>query len=422
MSKYKYRASELQQVNWERVREQVQDEAVVFAVDVAKEDFVGTLMKPDRTVVQTLKWQHPRQSRELVERLQGLKAGRLEAVMEPSGTYGDALRGLLTASGVAVYRVSPKRVHDAAELYDGVPSLHDAKAAYLIGRLHWEGVSQRWVEPSAQRRELQAQLGLLGLYREREQRAVNRLEARLARHWPEAAYVLGLDSVSLLKLLARYGDAAAVAEDVQAAEAQLRRDGGRFLCAEKVARLLDSACTSVGVVCLEAERELLKRLAQEVLEARAESKAIEKSLTKRVQRSAGLAQQACVVGKVTAVVLHGALGDVEQYADAHSYVKAAGLNLKERSSGKHKGQLKLTKRGPSTARRYVYFAVLRLIRQDGPARRWYEAKVGRDGGVKGKAITALMRKLLKALWHVGRGAEFDVQKLFGGHVSRAQAT
>ena len=49
--------------------------------------------------------------------------------MEPSGTYGDALRALFVEAGVWVYRISPKRVHDAAEIYDGVPSLHDAKAA-----------------------------------------------------------------------------------------------------------------------------------------------------------------------------------------------------------------------------------------------------------------------------------------------------
>ncbi len=37
--------------------------------------------------------------------------------------------GSCAVGGIALYRVSPKRVHDAAEVYDGVPSLHDAKAA-----------------------------------------------------------------------------------------------------------------------------------------------------------------------------------------------------------------------------------------------------------------------------------------------------
>jgi hypothetical protein len=47
-------------------------------------------------------------------------------------------------------------VHDAAEVYDGVPSLHDANAAELIGRLHLQGVSQMWEEPGEERREFNA--------------------------------------------------------------------------------------------------------------------------------------------------------------------------------------------------------------------------------------------------------------------------
>ncbi len=419
MSKYKYRARQLHQVNWQNVQEQSGDGRVVFAVDVAKRGFFATLMKPDRTVLETLKWSHPQQTGALLGQLQWLGVQRLEAVLEPSGTYGDALLGQLSAAGVAVYRLSPKRVHDAAELYDGVPSLHDAKAAYLIGRLHLEGVSQRWAQPSEQRRRLQAELSLLEHYQERAARATNRLEARLARHWPEALEVMSLQSVSLLKLLADYGAPAALAGDATAAGERLRRSGGRWLREEKIAALLEGAGRSVGVACLEAERRLVQVLAAEVLEARAQCRALEKRLAEQVGWDAELARQGAALGKVSAVVLRCALGEAQAYPDAASYLKASGLNLKERSSGKHKGQLKITKRGPGVARRYLYFAALRLIAHEGPARRWYEAKVARDGGLKSKAITALMRKLAKAMWHVGRGEAFEQDKLFGAASVRA---
>ena len=37
----------------------------------------------------------------------------------------------------------------------------------------------------------------------------------------------------------------------------------------------------------------------------------------------------------------------------------------------------------------------------------------RDGGrFKGRAVTAVMRKVVKALWHVARGEPFDSRKLF----------
>ncbi len=201
MKKHSYQTTAVKAANWARLAEQTAPERrVVFGVDVAKQIFVGALMKGDRTVLVTLKWCHPEETRELVDQLvTAVGVERLEVVLEPSGTYGDALRGCLQASGVAVFRMSPKRTHDAREIYDGVPSLHDAKAAYLVGRLHLDGVSQRWWEPAAQRRELSAAVAELELHQSSYQRHLNRLEAPLSRHWPEVLGRLGLDSVTLLR-------------------------------------------------------------------------------------------------------------------------------------------------------------------------------------------------------------------------------
>ena len=44
---------------------------------------------------------------------------------------------------------------------------------------------------------------------------------------------------------------------------------------------------------------------------------------------------------------------------------------------------------------------------------WYQSKIKRDGGgLKGKAIIAVMRKLALSLWYVARGEAFDSRKLF----------
>ena len=83
-----------------------------------------------------------------------------------------------------------------------------------------------------------------------------------------------------------------------------------------------------------------------------------------------------------------------------------------RSSGKYKGQLRITKRGPGVARQWLYMAVLRWLKQDEIARAWYERKVARDGGEKMRAIVALMRKLVGAMWYVARGQALDSRKLF----------
>jgi transposase len=115
----------------------------VFAIDVAKVDMVAAIVASDGRVVRTVCWKNLLENGLVLELLSGLRCAGLsvEAVMESSGTYGDVLRHQLLEHGVPVYRMSGKRAHDAAEVYDGVPSLHDAKSAAIIAKLHIDGVS-----------------------------------------------------------------------------------------------------------------------------------------------------------------------------------------------------------------------------------------------------------------------------------------
>jgi transposase len=76
----------------------------------------------EREVVVTVKWAHPAETPALLERLRGLACGPLTAVMESTGVYGDTLRRQLREAGIEVHQMSAKRVHDACEVYDGVPN------------------------------------------------------------------------------------------------------------------------------------------------------------------------------------------------------------------------------------------------------------------------------------------------------------
>jgi hypothetical protein len=263
MGKRRYNSVEFKRVDWHKVGEQMRGSPAVFAPDVAKEDFVATLLDAEQQGLVTLKWRHPGETLEVLDHIGRLgQCCCVEAVMEPSGSYGDALAWRLREAGIALYRVAPKRVHDAAEVFDGVPSLHDAKAAYLIGRLHLQGASQPWPVPSPQRRELVALIAQL--LKERHQGGLNRLEAQLSRHWPESLRMMGLDSVSLHRLIAQYGDAASVGADPQGAAALLRRSGRAGLSEQKIRALVASAPHSLGVPCVPTERALLQWLAEDI--------------------------------------------------------------------------------------------------------------------------------------------------------------
>ena len=70
------------------------------------------------------------------------------------------------------------------------------------------------------------------------------------------------------------------------------------------------------------------------------------------------------VGAVTLCVLWRSVGDPRQYHSSGALLKALGLNLKELSSGKRNGELTITKRGPSLARKWLYYWALRAVQED----------------------------------------------------------
>jgi transposase len=335
-------------------------------------------------------------------------------ILEPTGTYGDVLRWHFEQAGAAVYRVDGKRVHDGREFYDGVPSLHDGKAAGIIAEIHRTGRSRRWRWHEDARRDQLACLKVLRNCQRRQQRALNQLEAALSRHWPELDELCSLERASVQALLAHYGEPRAVAADVDGAQVLLARVGGSLLTKEKREAIVASAVRSLGVPCRRSEREEIRWLAEELQAMRREIALQEKALGDLVEGHPAQAQMAPVIGKTSAAALYVTLGDPRDYAHARAWLKSAGLNLKQRQSGQYTGQLKLTKRGPGLARHFLYMAVLRWIQADPLARRWYEAKVARDGGLKMKALIALMRKLAKGLWAASRrGEAFDSTRLFG---------
>jgi transposase len=418
MSKSRYHCVESKGVDWEGLTAQAAGRCLVFGIDVAKHDFVGTLEVKGGEALVRLKWHHPEETPALLAGLgRLLGGGPLEAALESSGTYGDALRWQLRTLGAAIYRVSAKRVHDAAEVFDGVPSLHDAKAADLIAHLHQLGHSQAWVEADDQRRALHAQVKQLHQVKARYQQELNRLEALLSRHWPESLAVLGLGSVTLHHLIADYGGPKYVQAFPAQARALMQRIGQSKLAAAKIEAVITSATTTLGMPCIAEEQEWLRWQANAVLTAHHDVHELEQRITAAVANDKALASLGAVVGPVTSAVLIASAGSPLNYPDADGYCKAFGMNLTERSSGTHHGRLKITKRGPAVARFYLYFAALRLIAHEPVVAEWFKRKTARPGALKGKQVVELMRKLVKALWHHAHGRRFQPERLFDQHLA-----
>ncbi len=139
-------------------------ETLVVAIDVAKTKMMAGFGRHDGGLVKLVRFESPTETRAFVQLVVDTGAALgvpVEALMEPSGTYGEGLRALLHARGVSVFMLSPQRVHGAREVFDGVPSLHDAKSCVVIAQLHRQGVSRAYVEVSEHRKRLRALCALV---------------------------------------------------------------------------------------------------------------------------------------------------------------------------------------------------------------------------------------------------------------------
>src|SRR5207249_10175305 len=139
---------------------------------------------PDGQFERPWRSDNPGEVRELTELLSRLAQGRVLVVaLEPTGTYGDALRQALHGAGVVVHRVSPKVAHDYAEVFDGVPSQHGGKDAAVVAELSALGKSVPW--PFVRRPEDQEMaywVDRLDQQRRWLAMCYGRLEGLLARH------------------------------------------------------------------------------------------------------------------------------------------------------------------------------------------------------------------------------------------------
>jgi transposase len=416
MKKRMYRSISVKSVVVEQLVEAAGG-ALVLGCDAAKEVWLGAFMNRDREVVSTVRWPSVSGAVDVVRLLLKLReAGvKVEVAIEATGTYADAFCELMARNSVEVYAIRPKDTHDYQEIYDGVPSGHDAKSAAIVAKLHWDKPlhqRRRWQRPDGERREVRAMTDRLDWLRQEENRWLSRLESRLARHWPEVWELMDMTGATPIALLAEYGGPAEVVKAGQSAAEKMSTRSRGLLSKEKIAAVVESARQTLGVAMTRAELEQVRWLAQQITRTREEATAIERQLKRRIKQAPSINAVGEVVGLMTAAVLSATLGDFSKYESVRALQRAAGINLKERSSGKYKGQLKITKRGSSTARRWLFLATLRWIKDDALARAWFQRKVERNGGVKLKAVVALMRKLLAGLYHTAHGATFDSSRLF----------
>jgi transposase len=412
--KIRYRSVGVESIDAGQLAEKLPAARCIVAIDIAKEAMVAGFANERGECQALVRFSHPKQTLVFLALLVALRElGRtIEVAMEPTGVYGESLRHQLGKRELPVFRVDPTRSHALASVLDGVPSLHDAKSCTLIAHLHAQGISSRWKEKSTEERAMRALIDEHGLHQSPLERGRGQMEAVLAEYFPELGEMISHSCTWHLHLLQEFPSPAQIAAAPDAVASLLRRVARGHLSQEKIERIVSLAQSSLGASMLEDEGRQVSALARTLLYHREQQREVEKRIRQKMNQRADLAQLLELLGPVTTAAIVADLGHPAHYGSSAAFEKAVGLNLKEKSSGKHQGQLRITKRGSPRVRRYLFLAALRLIQWDPIVCAWYRARISYKAGVKLKAVVAVMRKLARAIVHVARGQRFEAPRLF----------
>ena len=121
-----------------------------------------------------------------------------------------------------------------------------------------------------------------------------------------------------------------------------------------------------------------------------------------------------ILGIVTVAGFLSETGDVSRFTSPKQIQKLAGLELKENSSGKHKGRSSISKRGRKRLRKILFQVVLPLIRSNTEFRDVYEYYTTRiQNPLKSKqAMIAVACKLIRVFYAIlTKGTAYDARKL-----------
>jgi transposase len=419
-----YRRTDVKKIDAEQLRDTAierGDTGTAVGLDIGKDEIVVCVRWSNEDFERPWKVANTQQIELLMDRLIILKevCDSLTIGMESTGTYGEAVRLAMTQRGLEVHRVSGKATSDYKEIFDGVPSQHDGKDAAIVAELTAYGKGAAWpfAADSETLQQVKHQFCRMDCYRTEHVRWIGRLEGLLAKHWPELTRSLKLSSVTLLQLLIHYQSPSRMAADPDAAR-RLRSWGGAKLNDKKIAQLMESARRTCGVPPTASQSAWIGEVSSQALATLREVQSCEKELKKLIASEETMSRYAAAVGAPTLSAIWAMIGDPRQYDSSGAFLKAMGLNLKERSSGRRQGQLAITKRGPSKARRWVFFWALRAIQREELAA-WYasftrvaHATSGKQEHRKMKALVAMMRKLCRGLWYsMKHGEDFDYSKL-----------
>ena len=392
-------------------------QTLVVAVDLAKETNVGYCRCPSGSELKSFAFANTGDGYKYFwetvvafQRHHGLT--EIVVGFESTGIYGTPLISFLEDKPVTLVQVNPCHTKRLKELEGNSPNKTDYKDPRIIADLIELGRFLTVVVP----RGVEAELRAISHSRERAVSRCNTLYNQLHdlafAIFPEFVYVMkDLRTKTALHLL----EVMPLPEDIirfgiEPLTTMIRRVSYGNLRRERAEALISAAANTVGIKegrsGIVTEMQNLIRIIRETeIFIQATEEAMEKSL-KDIPYSRSLLSMKGIRA-VTAASIIGEFGYLPAFKTIGEAMKFAGLNLFEISSGKHKGQRHISKRGRALIRKLLYFAAMNTVRKGGIMYDKYQAHLLAGMG-KNKALVAIARKLLAIIIALVRdNAEYD---------------
>lgn len=394
---------------------QVSENTLVIGIDIAKnKHFACAIDDRGRVLHKPFAFMNTRPSFDyLYSTIVSLqeKHEKTEVIIgfEPTGHYWMNLASYLVNLGIRFVMVNPLHVNRTKELDDNLQTKNDKKDARVIaqlvrdGRFSYpriiEGIEAELRNGATLRSKIQEDLSALR----------NRIIRWIDRFFPEFHFVfkkLGKTACAVL-------EKSPLPTDFQGKDIQqlieLYRSVDYLKCVprDKVKELCNVAEGSIGLTegLQMARYEIATLMSQfNLLSQQLEDLSLELS-----ERASQLTEYEYIlsvpgIGENTVVELLSEIGSFTYYEHPRQLIKLAGLTLRENSSGQHKGQKKISKRGRKKLRAILFRVILPLIQHNTAFKSLYDYYTTRRINPlrKKEAMVVLCGKLLKILHALGK--------------------
>jgi transposase len=339
--------------------------------------------------------------------------------LEPTGHYWFPLAQFLESTQIKLALVNPLHVKQSKELDDGSQTKNDSKDPKVIAKLVKDG---RYTVPYLPK-GVYADLRIAWKVRESISKSLtankNKLKRWFATYFPEYMEVFGnLEAKSSLLLLHQ----ACLPEELVRLGPEgvnkIWRDAKlRAVGMKRATTLVAAAKNSIGQKAgAEGARVELSYLLEDYELKHRQFEEIEKQiedLCSQIPETKPLLEIKGV-GMTTIAGFFAEVGDIRRFDSPKEIIKLAGFNLRENSSGKHKGKTTISRRGRARLRKVIFKGVIPLLASNEEFRQLHEYYTMRKQNPlkKKQSVVAIGCKLIRVFWDIiMSGRAYDGQKM-----------